>query len=121
MKGRPPFQIGAKAYEQLLHTLNQQYFVERRGNLSDFRLYYDDQWLCDTAVIDYMSRSKGEWAVDLIFAHIHNPMKFIRRHISSHSCPKRAAQNGEYVRRIAAKDQRGTLNVDPGFYNVSFN
>ncbi|WP_159476611.1 hypothetical protein [Dyadobacter sp. 3J3] len=105
------FNMDTKAYDTFLQGLNEQYFVEKRGNQSDFRLYFDDLWLADTAVIDDVHRSHGAWAVDLIFASIHNPLKFIKRHITTHSCPKRAAQQGEFMRRAAAKDQRGTLSV----------
>ncbi|TDB60386.1 hypothetical protein [Arundinibacter roseus] len=108
---KPKFQMDAAAYTALMQGMNEQYFVEKKGNLLDFRLYYDDLWLADTAVVDVVHRSKGEWAVDLIFANIHNPLKFIRRYITSHPCPKRAAQKAEFMRRLAAKDQRGTLIV----------
>jgi hypothetical protein len=46
-----------------------------------------------------------------VFAHTHNPLKFIKRYITSHPCPRRAAQQAYYMRRLAAKDQRGTLTV----------
>ena len=108
---KPKFNMDAKAYNTLLEGVNHQYFVEKRGDQSDFRLYFDDLWLADTAVIDDVHRSRGAWSVNLIFASIHNPLKFIRRHITLHACPKRAAQQGEFMRRVAAKDQRGTLSV----------
>lgn len=109
---KPKFSIDAVSYAILMKGINQQYFVEKKGDMSDFKLYYDDLWLSDTAVIDDVHRSKGEWAVDLIFVSIHNPLKFIRRFIVSHPCPKRAAQKAELMRRLAAKDQRGTLSVN---------
>nr|WP_293834141.1 hypothetical protein [uncultured Arsenicibacter sp.] len=118
---KPKFQIDAAAYTALMQGLNSQYFVERKGNMSDFRLYYDDLWLADTAVIENIHRYKGEWAVDLVFAHIHNPLKFIRRNITSHPCPKRAAQKAGFMRRLAAKDQRGTLSITIQSLNLSHN
>jgi hypothetical protein len=87
------------------------YFVERRGNEADFYLFYEDLWLSDTAVIEHLVRMRGEWRVELVFAHTHNPLKFIKRYITSHPCPRRAAQQAYYMRRLAAKDQRGTLTV----------
>jgi hypothetical protein len=117
----PKFNIDAAAYSALMQGLNQQYFVEKKGDMSDFRLYFDDLWLADTAVIDDVHRSKGEWAVDLIFASIHNPLKFIRRFIVSHSCPKRAHQKAEFMRRLAAKDQRGTLAVSINSLEICHN
>jgi hypothetical protein len=109
---KPKFSIDASAYTVLMQGINQQHFVEKKGDMSDFRLYYDDLWLSDTAVIDDVHRSKGEWAIDLIFVSIYNPLKFIRRYIVSHPCPKRAAHKAELMRRLAAKDQRGTLLVN---------
>lgn len=118
---KPIFQIDIAAYTLLVQGMNQQYFVEKKGNMSDFSLYYDDLWLSDSAVIDNVYKSKGEWKIDLIFAHIHNPLKFIKRYITSHPCPKRAAQKAEFMRRIAAKDQRGTLHIESSYFNVCDN
>ncbi len=106
-----PFIIDKAAYASMLAGLNNLHFTERKGNLSDFRLYYDDLWLSDTAVIENLHRYRGEWEVELIFAHSCNPLKFIKRRITSNACPKRAAQQAHYMRRLAAKDQRGTLTV----------
>ena len=108
---KPPFRIDMAAYANLMEGINRQHLTERKGNLADFHLYHDDTWLSDTAVIDIVHRHKGEWAVDLLFAYTHNPLQFIRRNITSHSCPKRASQKAELMRRLAAKDQRGTLWV----------
>lgn len=118
---KPAFVIDQAAYANLLAGLNNLHFTERKGNLVDFTFYTDDQWLADTAVIEQLTRSKGEWQVDLLFASIHNPLKFIKRHITSHSCPKRAAQQAHYMRRLAAKDQRGTLTVSADQLNPCLN
>ena len=109
------------AYTNMLAGLNSLYFSERKGNLTDFRLYYDDLWLADTAVIENLHLYRGEWEVELIFAYIANPLKFIKRRITSHSCPKRAAQQAHYMRRLAAKDQRGTLSVSASQLNTCLN
>lgn len=106
------FRIDEASYSQLMKGLNDSYIVEKKGSSSDFKLYFDDLWLSDTAVIESIHKNKGEWAVDLIFASIYNPLKFIKRYIVSHPCPKRAAQKAHFMRRLAAKDQRGTLEVN---------
>lgn len=108
---KPFFTMDKIAYANMLAGLNSLFFTERKGNLTDFRLYYDDLWLSDTAVIENLRMYRGEWEVELIFAYTVNPLKFIKRRITSHSCPKRAAQQAHYMRRLAAKDQRGTLTV----------
>ncbi len=118
---KSPFKIDTVAYAQLMKGLNDLFFAERKGNSSDFRLYFDDLWLSDTAVIDDIHKSKGEWSVDLVFVSIHNPLKFIRRFIVSHPCPKRAAQKAHFMRRLAAKDQRGTLEVKIELLNLCEN
>lgn len=118
---KSPFRIDSKTYVQLMQGLNDMFFCEKKGNSSDFKLYFDDLWLSDTAVIDDIHKSKGEWAVDLVFASIHNPLKFIRRFIVSHPCPKRATQKAYFMRRLAAKDQRGTLEVNIELLNLCQN
>ena len=118
---KPPFRINNNAYTQLMKGVNDMFLAEKKGDSSDFRLYFDDLWLSDTAVIDDIHKSRGEWAVDLVFASIHNPLKFIRRYIVSHPCPKRAAQKAHFMRRLAAKDQRGTLTVNIELLNLCIN
>ena len=105
------FHIDNAAYTNALAGLNSLYFVERRGNRSDFHSFFEDLWLSDTAVIEHLVCIRGEWRVELVFAHMHTPLKFIKRYITSHPCPKRAAQQAYYMRRLAAKDQRGTITV----------
>jgi hypothetical protein len=116
-----PFRIDSATYAQLMKGLNEFHFVEKKGNSSDFKLFFDDLWLVDTAVIDDLHKHKGEWAVSLIFASVYNPLKFIKRYIVSHPCPKRAAQKAYFMRRLAAKDQRGTLIVNDELLNLCQN
>ena len=118
---KQPFAIDQAAYANLLSGINNLHFTERMGNPSDFALYSDDQWLADTAVIEQLTRSRGEWQVDLLFASVHNPLKFLKRRITANPCPKRAAQQGYFMRRLAAKDQRGTLTVSASQLNLCFN
>lgn len=115
------FTMDKAAYVNLLAGLNNLHFTERKGNLLDFKLYQDDLWLSDTAVIENLHRYRGEWEVELIFAYTGNPLKFIKRRITSNSCPKRAAQQAHYMRRLAAKDQRGTLTVSADQLNTCLN
>ncbi len=48
-------------------------------------------------------------------------MKFLSRLITSHACPRRAAMMAGYMRRLAAKDQRGTLLIEAGYFKLSGN
>lgn len=85
--------------------------ADRRGLEADFGLLTNDQWLTDTAVVERVTRSRGEWRVELVFACVHAPLRLLVRHITSHATAQRAQQQAHYMRRLAAKDQRGTLRV----------
>lgn len=106
------FKIDEKIYNDLLELLNDAYFVDSKGNINDFKFYHDDHWLSDSAVIDNLNYKKGEWNIELLFALHTNPLKFIKRQIVSYSCPKKANLSASLMRRMAAKDQRGTLEID---------
>lgn len=105
------FQINEVAYHHLLEYLNQLHTTEKRGSLCDFGFFHNDTWLADTAVIEELTRQKGEWQVNLVFAHTVNPLRFIRRQITSYSCPNKAKLFASLMRRVAAKDQRGTQEI----------
>lgn len=117
----PLFTMDKAAYATMLAGLNNLHFTERKGNLVDFQLFHDDLWLADTAVIENLHRHRGAWEVELIFAYTHNPLKFIKRRITSNACPRRAAQQAYFMRRLAAKDQRGTLTVSAQQLDVCLN
>lgn len=105
------FKITEKIYTSLLELLNDVYFIDSKGNINDFHFYHDDHWLSDSAVIDNLIYKKGEWHIDLLFALHTNPLKFIKRQIVSYTCQKKANLSASLMRRMAAKDQRGTLSL----------
>ena len=105
----------------MLDGLGSLFFTDKLGFDIDMNFYRDDHWLSDTAVIDQLNRRKGEWEITLLFAHYKMPMKFISRRIASNACPKRAGTMAFYMRRLAAKDQRGTLKVDIADMNLTLN
>ncbi len=106
------FSISPDLYASMLDGLSNLFFTEKRGQDADMNFYRDDYWLSDTAVIESLQLRQGAWEVNLLFAHHKTPLKFLSRRITSHSCPKRARMMAFYMRRLAAKDQRGTLSVD---------
>lgn len=106
------FQLGDDAYNELLNLLNNQHFTEKPGLESDMDFLSDDWWLRDTAVIESIVKREGMWEIQLIFAHYQEPHKLIKRVISRHTSKDRALLNAVYMRRLAAKDQRGTLKVN---------
>lgn len=117
----PNFEIDSAAYNALLNRLNEVHSIDRQGDTSDFKIFSDDQWLTDAAVIDFLNYTKGEWAVELVFVCSENFQKFIVRRITSYTCPKKAALASSLMRRIAAKDQRGTIFVNTDGLLISNN
>lgn len=118
---RRAFHIDKGAYANLLAGINNLHTTERMGNLSDFQVYADDKWLSDTAVIEQLTHSQGEWQVELLFASIHNPIKFLKRRIAANACPKRAAQQAHFMRRQAANDRRNDLTISIDQMNICSN
>jgi hypothetical protein len=118
---KPAFSLSVELYGRMLDSLSNLFSTEKLGEDADMNFYRDDLWLCDTAVIELLQKRKGCWEVHLIFAHHKTPMKFLSRRITSHACPKRAQMMAFYMRRQAAKDQRGTLKVDIADLQVTLN
>ena len=115
------FYLDEKAYQVLLDACNNLHFTEIVGGVVDFNLLYDDYWLQDSAVIENIRFARGEWEVYLVFAHYKNPYRLIKRKITSCFCQSKAKTFAYYMRRLAAKDQRGTLQVDKNLFQYNGN
>jgi hypothetical protein len=109
---KPPFEIDDHFYVEMLKMLNTLHFNERVGEHEDMDFIKNDRWLSDTAVIENLWRRKGIWEIHLLFAHHKQPLTFLSRNITQHACPKRATMMASFMRRLAAKDQRGTLELN---------
>lgn len=105
------FNLDGFAYEELLNMLNNLHFTEKKGTASDMIFLSDDWWLRDTAVIENIVKREGMWEIHLVFAHYQDPCKLIKRVITRHTDKNKAILSAQYMRRLAAKDQRGTLEV----------
>jgi hypothetical protein len=105
----------------MLEGLSNLFFTETAGLESDLRFYCDDQWLSDTAVIERLALRAGTWEINLVFAHHRTPLKFMTRKITTHPTLARAKLMANYIRRLAAKDQRGTLNVEITAFSLFYN
>lgn len=103
--------IDKHVYEQVLNLLNSQHFVDARGDESDMLLLSEDEWLADTVVIDNIYPRRGQWEIHLLFAHHQQPLKLIKRKITTCFDYRKAAITAALMRRGAAKDQRGTLRI----------
>lgn len=115
------FKLDPEAYNEMLNALNNQHFVEQAGQKSDMDFLTDDWWLRDTAVIENIVRRDGMWEIQLVFAYYLDPQKLIKRCISRFTCLKKAELNAWYMRRLAAKDQRGTLKVNVNDFSLCTN
>lgn len=115
------FNLAPDLYAKMLDELSNLFFTEKTGLDIDLNFYRDDLWLSDTAVIERLEHRRGAWEVILLFAHHKIPLKFLSRRITTNSCPKKAQTMAFYMRRLAAKDQRGTLKVDIHSLNITTN
>ena len=106
------FHLDDEAYNELLNMLNNQHFTDQSGQESDMDFLSDDWWLRDTAVIENIVKRNGMWEIQLVFAHYKEPQKLIKRVINRFTSKNKAELYAWYMKRLAAKDQRGTLEVN---------
>jgi hypothetical protein len=113
--------ISPQAYADMLEGLSNLFFTEKMGQELDLKFYRDDQWLSDTAVIERLAARAGAWDINLVFAHHKTPLKFMSRRITSHPTYAKAKIMANLMRRLAAKDQRGTLTVEVDVFKLLMN
>lgn len=113
--------ITPKVYRNLLRFLNNIHFTDKAGTDFDLSLLKHDGWLQNSAVSDRITRKKGQWLVNLVFAHCGYPLNLLIRDITSEANLRTARIKGFYMRRVAAKDQRGTLAVELDQFNYCNN
>ena len=112
------FNLDGEAYNEMLNLLNNQHFTEKPGIQSDMEFLSDDWWLRDTAVVENIVKRRGMWEIHLVFAHYQDPSKLIKRVIAKCASKDKAELNAWYMKRLAAKDQRGTLKVDIKYFKL---
>ncbi len=110
-----------QAYNELLNLLNNQHLTECPGEERDMNFLSDDWWLRDTSVIEHIVPRDGMWEIQLVFAHYLHPLQLVKRSIKRCTCPRKAQLSAWYMRRLAAKDQRGTLTVDIALFHLCIN
>ncbi len=106
---------------KMQNFLYNEKFVGRIAGEKDLFFITDGSWLKDTAVFDAVLNRFGAWDVDLIFVHYRNPLQFIVRHITRCYSENKARAAAFYLRKEAAKDQRGTLKVSIADLNLCYN
>lgn len=115
------FKIDFTIYKSMLNYLNNLHFLEKKGDNQDMNFLQDDHWLRDTAVVYHVNRYKGMWEIKLLFAHYNDPLKLVLRKISKNTDRKKAEKYAQYMMRLAAKDQRGTLKINTDGIKICVN
>ncbi len=109
------------AYNMMLCFLDNQHYTEISADKENLIFLQNDWWLADTAVIDTINYKKGGWEVYFTFANYKKPLQFIVRKIIRCYSETKAKTAAHYMRRQAAKDQRGTLAVTINDLNLCIN
>ncbi len=109
------------AYHVMLCFLDNQHSLEKPANADNLLFLKNDWWLADTAVIETISYKKGGWEVYLTFANYKRPLQLIVRQIIRCYNEGKARTAAYYMRRMAAKDQRGTLTIAVKDLNLCIN
>lgn len=110
-----------KVYHEMLCFLDNQHFIEKPAEKDNLIFLRNDWWLADTAVIETIHYSKGGWEVCFTFANHRRPLQLIVRKIIRCFSEGKAKTAAHYMRRTAAKDQRGTLAVTINDLNLCIN
>ncbi len=105
------FNLSSELYAQMLDRLNTLHLTDKLGFEGDLSVFENDYWLCNSAVVERIIRRNGTWDIVLVFVDYATPFKLLARRITSNTCPKRALFTATLMRRLAAKDQRGTIEV----------
>lgn len=113
--------ISRSVLSEMYNFLEKEKIVGRAGKTEDISFISEGAWLKDTAVIDVINYYKGGWDVHLIFAHYQNPLQLIVRNITRCFSEQKAKAAAFYIRKEAAKDRRGTLNVSINNLNLCNN
>ena len=108
-------------YNSMLTFLDNQHFTEKPAAEEDMLFLKNDWWLANTAVIDTINFRKGGWEVFLTFANYKKPLQLIVRMIVRCFSEGKAKTAAHYMRKQAAKDQRGTLFVALRDLNLCIN
>ena len=108
---KKPVHFSSNIYEVMLDHLSDSHFQNQCGQTPDLHFLVKDDWLRDTAVSEHLVKRSGTWDIHLVFAHYQDPLTFRRRLITSQNNRKKAQLMAAYMRRLAAKDQRGTLQA----------
>jgi hypothetical protein len=103
--------ISETVLSEMHSFLDNEKHVGQKAHADDMLFIAEGYWLKDAAVIDVVSNRQGAWDVCLVFAHYKNPLQLIVRKITRCYSKQKAQTAAFYMRKEAAKDRRGTLEV----------
>ncbi|MEM6629233.1 MAG: hypothetical protein AAF694_06150 [Bacteroidota bacterium] len=111
-------QLDPGAYSLLLNYKQSSQNTGKKAVSEDLEFLAEDLWLQDTVVFDWVVKLNGSWQIFLVFVYSKDPFLLIKRFVKSHISEKRARLEGHYMKRVAAKDQRGNLLVEQQKLNI---
>jgi len=111
-------QLDTRTYALLLNYKQSSQDTCKKAPKNDMAFLEEDLWLQDTVVYDWVVKLNNSWQIFLVFVYCKNPFLLIKRFVKSHISEQKARMEGHYMRRVAAKDQRGKLEVDPHILNI---
>lgn len=86
--------------------------LNQKGLSADMDSLCDDKWLMETEVHYFIRNWRNMFRVDIVFVHIHNPMKLLCRIIDTYASRKKAMTYASIFQRGIRKDARGTLKAN---------
>ncbi len=102
-----------------LYNIN---FTDYSGAAADLHFLYNEHWLTETAVNDYIYYRKGNWYVALVFGYTQNPFRFLCRYMNTAFPTKeKALVHASFYQRTAARNQGGALTINPHAFNICYN
>lgn len=105
------YDISELVLSKMYNFLDNEKKVGQTARQGDLLFITDGSWLKDAAVIDAISSRKGAWDISLIFVHYQKPLQLLVRNITRCFSEQKALAAAFYIRKEAAKDRRGTLQV----------
>lgn len=113
--------LDSYTYTLLLKYKQSTHDTSRKGESQDLKFLEQDLWLQDTVVFDRVVKLNGTWQINLVFVHYQNPFLLIKRFIKTQISEKKACLEAYYMKKVAAKDQRGNLILEKHKLNLNYN
>ena len=94
---------------------------EVKGEIVDFQLFQEDEWMQNTEVKYLILRLKGRWHVWIVFFSTKHSMRIIVRNIDHYHSQQKAEVFAQIFQRGIRKDARGTQTRKKHAYHICTN